>query len=89
MFHIPKPNRIFVVLKSNKDKMSSNYICQCNRVSEKVIYGIIKKKEVQTMRELILRSGAGGGCGRCLPSVKKILDNSLQSMQVLQLKIGW
>ncbi|CCG56567.1 Fer2/BFD BFD like 2Fe-2S--binding domain-containing protein [Brachyspira pilosicoli WesB] len=49
-------------------------ICFCMGVKESQIIDAIKKNKLKTVEEVSNITKAGTGCGSCIPTIQKILD---------------
>jgi NifU-like protein len=47
-------------------------------VTDKAIEKILRENDIHTVEELTNACKAGGGCGNCLPELKKIVDRYLK-----------
>lgn len=61
-------------------------VCICNQVTQSEIKKAVTKFGITTAQEVSFATKAGTTCGRCLPSIKKILSESIQNDQ---LRINW
>ncbi len=52
-------------------------VCKCFGVTEEKIRQVIQDNQLNTVEEVTNFSKAGGGCGRCIPDIQKILDEEL------------
>ena len=50
-----------------------NIICNCMDVSEHEIVDAIKNKTAKTIQDIMDITGAGTGCGSCIPDIEEIL----------------
>lgn len=48
-------------------------VCNCMGVSEEDIIKAIKEGKLKTAEEVGAKTGAGTGCGGCIPEIEKIL----------------
>ena len=48
-------------------------ICKCFSVTDKKIIRAIKENNLKTVEEVTNFTKAGGGCGKCLPEIEKLL----------------
>jgi bacterioferritin-associated ferredoxin len=55
------------------------YVCVCKAVTDTQIKCAINEG-VSSRRELFKCLGVGGGCGKCNPQVKEILEDHNQSL---------
>jgi len=55
----------------------SPVICKCFWVTEKKIRQVIQENKLTTVDQITNYTKAGGGCGGCLPDIKRILDDVL------------
>ena len=62
--------------EENTDKKSSakKIVCNCFGVSEEEIIKAIKEKGAKSLDEIREINYAGGGCARCVPNIKILLD---------------
>lgn len=59
----------------NKEKQNDEkIICNCFSVSEKDIIKAIKEQGAKTLDDIKQINYAGGGCARCVPNIKILLD---------------
>lgn len=49
-------------------------VCKCFWVDEDKLKAVIKENSLKTVEEVTHYTKAGGGCGGCIPDIKKILD---------------
>jgi len=63
-------------------------VCHCNGVSEKEIVNVIKRKEATKLKHIQKLTGAGTGCGRCIPEIDRIIKNNKQLTSDAQLKLN-
>jgi NifU-like protein len=54
-------------------KADSPIICECFGVTEKEIERVIRENSLTTAADITAYTKAGGGCGRCVPEIEKIL----------------
>jgi len=52
-------------------------ICECFQVSERKIRDVIRENHLTTVEEITHYTKAGGGCGRCIPELEKILREEM------------
>lgn len=57
----------------------SPIVCECFGVTEKEIERVIKENSLTTVEDVTAYTKAGGGCGRCLPDIEKILNRIMNS----------
>lgn len=57
----------------------SRIVCECFGVTEKEIERVIKENRLTTVEEITAYTKAGGGCGRCLEEIEKILRRVVNS----------
>jgi ferredoxin-nitrate reductase len=72
--------RLQLLRSGNKaDPVLGKLVCSCNNVGRE---NIRKKIEdgCDNMKDLCAATGAGTGCGSCRPEVKRLLDDTLQSI---------
>ena len=50
-------------------------ICFCMGVKDSEIIDAIKKNKLKTVEEVSKITKAGTGCGGCIPTIQKILDD--------------
>lgn len=55
----------------------SPIVCECFGVTEKEIERVVKENGLSTVEDITAYTKAGGGCGRCLPELEKILARVL------------
>jgi NifU-like protein len=58
--------------------LEGEVICHCFGVTDKAIEKILRENDIHTVEELTNACKAGGGCGNCLPELKKIVDRYLK-----------
>ena len=56
------------------EEEDSPVICKCFWVTEKKIRQVIEENHLTTVEQVTNYTKAGGGCGGCLPDIKRILD---------------
>jgi len=56
------------------EEEDSPVICKCFWVTEKKIRQVIKENHLTSVEQITNYTKAGGGCGGCLPDIKRILD---------------
>jgi len=61
-------------------------VCICNQVTQSEIKKAVSKFGITTAQEVGYATKAGTTCGRCIPSIKKLLSESIQNVQ---LRINW
>ncbi len=54
-------------------KADSPIVCECFGVTEKEIERVIRENALTTVADITAYTKAGGGCGRCVPELEKIL----------------
>ena len=52
----------------------SPIVCECFGVTEQEVERVIRENSLTTVEDITAYTKAGGGCGRCLPSLEVILD---------------
>jgi nitrite reductase (NADH) large subunit len=62
-------------------------ICQCNGITEKEIVRAIKRKGATKVEHIQRLTGAGTGCGRCIPVIDRLLEENKQETSDPQLKL--
>ncbi len=55
-------------------------ICQCKEVSRDEILAVIREEKPGSLAELIMKTGAGAGCGRCIPVLRLLLRMEKESL---------
>ncbi|UQZ88535.1 Fe-S cluster assembly protein NifU [Deltaproteobacteria bacterium Smac51] len=55
-------------------KSDSPIVCECFGVTEKEVERVIRENSLTTVEDITAYTKAGGGCGRCIPELEKILD---------------
>ncbi|MGZ3755424.1 MAG: molybdopterin-dependent oxidoreductase [Mucilaginibacter sp.] len=74
--------RLQLLRSGNKaDPVLGKLVCSCNNVGSENIKNKIEAG-CHTMKDLCASSGAGTGCGSCRPEVKRLLDETLQTLLV-------
>jgi ferredoxin-nitrate reductase len=74
--------RLQLLRSGNKaDPILGKLVCSCNNVGSENIRKRIMEG-CNTMTDLCKITGAGTGCGSCRPEVKRLLDETLQSMMM-------
>lgn len=58
----------------------SRIVCQCFSVTEELIREVIQHNKLKTVEEITNYTKAGGGCGKCIADIQKILDEELQKI---------
>ena len=53
----------------------SRIICFCSGVREWEIKSVVKKNNLNNLKEVQLATGAATGCGRCIPAIDKLLKS--------------
>ncbi|MDL2227047.1 Fe-S cluster assembly protein NifU [Deltaproteobacteria bacterium OttesenSCG-928-M10] len=56
----------------------SPIVCECFGVTEKEIERVVRENSLTTVEDITAYTKAGGGCGRCIPDLEKILERVLQ-----------
>ncbi|MBQ1569398.1 MAG: Fe-S cluster assembly protein NifU [Kiritimatiellae bacterium] len=60
---------------ANTDRnLEDELLCTCYNVSENEVRRVITENRLTTVEEVVNYTKAGGGCGRCIPKIRKILD---------------
>ena len=59
----------------------SPIVCECFGVTEKEIERVIRENKLTTLEDVTAYTKAGGGCGRCLGEVEKILNRVLKGQE--------
>jgi len=59
--------------------MPEQIICHCQELSREEILEIIRDKKPRSLAELIMLTGAGAGCGRCIPRLRLLLKTTFDS----------
>ncbi|MDR2945139.1 MAG: Fe-S cluster assembly protein NifU [Candidatus Adiutrix sp.] len=59
----------------------SPIVCECFGVTEKEIERVIRENRLATVEDVTAYTKAGGGCGRCVPEIEKILQRVLNEGQ--------
>jgi nitrite reductase (NADH) large subunit len=62
-------------------------ICQCNGITEKEIVRAIKRKGATKVEHIQRLTGAGTGCGRCIPLIDGLLEKHRTDDKDPQLKL--
>jgi len=62
-------------------------VCQCNGTTEKEIVRAIKRKGATKVEHIQRLTGAGTGCGRCIPVINRLLEENKQKISDPQLKL--
>ena len=55
----------------------SPIVCECFGVTEKEIERVVRENHLTTVEDITAYTKAGGGCGRCIPDLEKILHRVL------------
>jgi len=63
-------------------------VCHCNAVTGKEIVNAIKKKGAVKLEHIQKLTGAGTGCGRCIPVINKLIEENKQIVTDPQLKLN-
>ncbi len=58
-------------------KADSPIVCECFGVTEKEIERVIRENALTTVEDITAYTKAGGGCGKCVPELEKILHRVL------------
>jgi len=56
----------------------SPIVCECFGVTEKEVERVIRENHLTTVEDITAYTKAGGGCGRCIPDLEKILERVLK-----------
>lgn len=56
-----------------EEHKDATVICKCFWVDEDKLRAVIKENQLKTVEEVTHYTKAGGGCGGCIPDIKKIL----------------
>ena len=60
---------------ANTDRnLEDKLLCTCYNVSENEVRRVVTENRLTTVEEVVNYTKAGGGCGRCIPKIRKILD---------------
>ena len=60
---------------ANTDRnLEDELLCTCYNVSENEVRRVVTENRLTTVDEVVNYTKAGGGCGRCIPKIRKILD---------------
>ena len=60
---------------ANTDRnLEDELLCTCYNVSENEVRRVVTENRLTTVEEVVNYTKAGGGCGRCIPKIRKILD---------------
>ena len=65
-------------------KAESPVVCECFGVTEKEIERVIRENSLTTVEDITAYTKAGGGCGRCIPELEKILERILKGETAAQ-----
>ncbi|OGK06523.1 MAG: Fe-S cluster assembly protein NifU, partial [Candidatus Riflebacteria bacterium GWC2_50_8] len=57
-----------------EEHQDAQVICKCFWVDEHKIREVISENKLKTVEEVTHYTKAGGGCGGCVPDIKRILD---------------
>lgn len=49
------------------------YVCICKNINEKKLKEEINNKKLQTVKEVIVETGAGSQCYKCIPEIREFL----------------
>jgi len=60
--------------------MEENIICHCMDVSEHEIVYTIKNNKNVNLQDIMTITGAGRGCGSCIPELEEILKREKEKM---------
>ncbi len=66
---------------------SQMLVCHCNGVTEKEIIKAIKKKGAVKLEHIQKLTGAGTGCGRCIPVIDDLIEQHKFKQDDQQLKL--
>ncbi|MDR1043494.1 MAG: Fe-S cluster assembly protein NifU [Candidatus Adiutrix sp.] len=58
-------------------RSDSPIVCECFGITEKGIERVIRENSLSTVEDITAYTKAGGGCGKCLPAIEKILERVL------------
>ncbi|MGC9471505.1 MAG: (2Fe-2S)-binding protein [Bacteroidales bacterium] len=50
-------------------------VCHCQEIAEDEIIRVIRERKPQSLAQLIMYTGAGAGCGRCIPDLRDLLKS--------------
>lgn len=67
-------------------KADSPIVCECFGVTEKEIERVIRENSLTTVEDITAYTKAGGGCGKCVPELEKILRRILSGEATPPLK---
>jgi len=59
---------------TGKKELEGNVICKCFGVTEVEMTRAIKENDLRTVEQITNYTKAGGGCGKCLPDIEKLLN---------------
>ena len=69
--------------EKKEDIKNAKIICNCFNVSEEEIIKAIKEKGAKSLDDIREINYAGGGCARCVPNIKMLLDKYAKNETVL------
>ncbi len=58
-------------------KKSATIICECKGVTDQMIENLVKEDKVRSVEDLKRLTGAGTGCGKCIPKLKAQIEESM------------
>ena len=58
-------------------KLEEKIICNCFGVTDNKIREVIRENDLKTIEEITNYTKAGGGCGKCVDNIQKILNEEL------------
>jgi len=59
---------------TGKKELEGNVICKCFGVTEVEMTRAIRENDLRTVEQITNYTKAGGGCGKCLPDIEKLLN---------------
>lgn len=59
---------------TGKKELEGNVICKCFGVTEVEMTRAIRENDLRTVEQITNYTKAGGGCGKCLPDIEKLLS---------------
>lgn len=59
----------------------SPIVCECFGVTEKEIERVVRENRLTTVEDITAYTKAGGGCGRCVPELEKLLRRVLNEAE--------
>lgn len=63
---------------------TSPIVCECFGVTESEIERVIVENSLTTVEDITAYTKAGGGCGRCVPDIEKILQRVLTGAEAVE-----